>query len=141
MLGGQPLALGGGLETIDGGLGSGAGFVALDVHPGRRQAVQDRRRDHGIESKGDTGDVGLERGGDGKGEFGGRIAGSLQGQVHDEVLDHGPISRMAAHRRAQMSLDHPPGRRRLISINSRRGAGRARPAGNGYFLVLPSLSN
>jgi hypothetical protein len=62
VLGGQSLSLCGGLETIDGSLGSGARLVPLDVHPGRRQAVQDRRRDHGIEGKGDTGDVGLERG-------------------------------------------------------------------------------
>jgi AcrR family transcriptional regulator len=70
VLGGQSLALCGGLETIDGSLGSGARLVALDVHPGRRQAVQDRRRDHGIEGKGDTGDVGLERGPDRNGEVG-----------------------------------------------------------------------
>jgi hypothetical protein len=95
VLGGQPLALGDGLETIDGGLGSRAGFVALGLHPGGRQAVQDRRRDHGIESKGDTGDVGLERGCDGEGEVGGRVAVNLQGQVHHEILDQGPISRMA----------------------------------------------
>jgi hypothetical protein len=46
VLGGQSLALCGGLETIDGSLGSGE-LVALDVRPGRREAVQDRRRDHG----------------------------------------------------------------------------------------------
>ena len=154
----RPSRLAAASKLGDRSLGGGAGFLALDVDPGRRQAVQHRRRDHRIEGEGGGGDVGLEGRCDGKGEFGGRIAGGLEGEIDDEVLDHGPISgwRLLRERNGRRlaggdngtACGGEPRSSAAAVLDQRQRQARAanagrklRPATQRHFLALPSLSN